>query len=248
MKKNIFLGSIAVVISIASANAQVATGTQQRSAQIQQTSVQSQLSSSTQVTPVALPQTAPEMFVAMPDSMMPYLVSSQRKALVEIRKIDSEGSASIPGAFNKEIKITAMSDNLIRIVPSANAVWEIIRYKDDVDSKASAKCKTIFALIRTVQGPAQHSTISVFDNKWKKLRDVGIPTEGLIEKPDTMSQETFDSLRSMIEIPMAYTTVNDDCSMLIVNLSLPLVNKEDSERIKAILVQRKIKLQDIFLK
>lgn len=248
MKKSILISSIAVAASVASVNAQTTSTQTQASAQTQtsaqstsaQTQSSAQLQTTTaqsQVTPVALPQTAPEMFVAMPDSMMPYLAASQRKTLVEIRKMDAEGIASIPGAFNKDIKITSMSDGLIRIVPSDNAVWEIVRC-DNAE----------YAFIRTLQGPAQQSTISIFNNKWNKLRDVKIPTDGLIAKPDTMSQETFDGLCAMIEIPMAYATVDDDCSTVTVSLSLPLVTKEDAERIKAILVQRKIKLHDIFLK
>jgi hypothetical protein len=63
----------------------------------------------------------------------------------------------------------------------------------------------------------------------------------LIQRPDTMSQERFEQLQRLIDPLMVSAEMSPADLSLSFSVSTPMLLKEDKERVKAILLQRKFK-------
>ena len=59
-------------------------------------------------------QTVTDMFIDMPDSIIPYIDSKQRKELVELKQMEPDSSATIGNNLGK-IKLTRLSDSILTL-------------------------------------------------------------------------------------------------------------------------------------
>ena len=98
-------------------------------------------------------------------------------------------------------------------------------------------------MVRTYYGTAAESIISFWQLDWQQLPDISMPALEnieLIKKPDSLSVTEFNKIKAMISPKMIEMRLSPDDNSLLLSYSLPDVNKEDSELIKSILVQKKI--------
>lgn len=173
------------------------------------------------------------MFVNIPDSIFPYLTKEQRQELVNLRKVDGSTPAVLRSAFNCDVAMTYMDSKRVAVEIDSAVIVEIARlFVPDGDS--------VYCVLSTVATPEKDTQAYIYDRDWNKIGDVSFYDAGLFQRPDTMSENTFEELKKLIEFPLVEARFIDDATITAV-LNVPLVSKEDRKRLAAVLTERKLR-------
>lgn len=169
----------------------------------------------------------------MPDSITMYLTKSMRTELADY--VDMKVSAATKNAIGDTVRIDTLTSDYIAITLSESSKLEMKLLPRDGSN--------IICMVRTYYGTAAESIISFWQLDWQQLPDISMPALEnieLIKKPDSLSVTEFNKIKAMISPKMIEMQLSPDDNSLLLSYSLPDVNKEDSELIKSILVQKKI--------
>ena len=108
----------------------------------------------------------------------------------------------------------------------------------------------VYCMIKTVAVPFEDSELRFFNADWSPFAEsLGLPIssdrEQLLQlftsKPDTMSQERFEEIQSMMDPVGLKIRWSEDKKLLLFDISYPFVNKDDDALIRTIIKQRKYK-------
>ncbi len=178
-------------------------------------------------------KTMREVWIDMPDSITMYLTKSMRTELADY--VDMKVSAATKNAIGDTVKIDTLTSDYIAVTLSENSKLEMKLLPKDGSN--------IICMVRTYYGTAAESIISFWQLDWQQLPDISMPALEnieLIKKPDSLSVTEFNKIKAMISPKMIEMRLSPNDNSLLLSYSLPDVNKEDSELIKSILVQKKI--------
>ena len=181
----------------------------------------------------SLGKTMREVWIDMPDSITMYLTKSMRTELADY--VDMKVSAATKNAIGDTVRIDTLTSDYIAITLSESSKLEMKLLPRDGSN--------IICMVRTYYGTAAESIISFWQLDWQQLPDISMPaleSIELIKKPDDLSVTEFNKIKAMISPKMIEMRLSPDDNSLLLSYSLPDVNKEDSELIKSILVQKKI--------
>lgn len=181
----------------------------------------------------SLGKTMREVWIDMPDSITMYLTKSMRTELADY--VDMKVSAATKNAIGDTVRIDTLTSDYIAITLSESSKLEMKLLPKDGSN--------IICMVRTYYGTAAESIISFWQLDWQQLPDISMPALEnieLIKKPDSLSVTEFNKIKAMISPKMIEMRLSPDDNSLFLSYSLPDVNKEDSELIKSILVQKKI--------
>jgi hypothetical protein len=180
----------------------------------------------------SLGKTMREVWIDMPDSITMYLTKSMRTELADY--VDMKVSAATKNAIGDTVRIDTLTSDYIAITLSESSKLEMKLLPKDGSN--------IICMVRTYYGTAAESIISFWQLDWQQLPDISMPALENIElkKPDSLSVTEFNKIKAMISPKMIEMRLSPDDNSLFLSYSLPDVNKEDSELIKSILVQKKI--------
>ena len=181
----------------------------------------------------SLGKTMQEVWIDMPDSIMMYLTKSMRTELADY--VDMKVSAATKNAIGDTVRIDTLTSDYIAVTLSESSKLEMKLLPKDGSN--------IICMVRTYYGTAAESIISFWQLDWQQLPDISMPALEnieLIKKPDSLSVTEFNKIKAMISPKMIEMRLSPDDNSLFLSYSLPDVNKEDSELIKSILVQKKI--------
>lgn len=181
----------------------------------------------------SLGKTMREVWIDMPDSITMYLTKSMRTELADY--VDMKVSAATKNAIGDTVRIDTLTSDYIAITLSESSKLEMKLLPRDGSN--------IICMVRTYYGTAAESIISFWQLDWQQLPDISMPALEnieLIKKPDSLSVTEFNKIKATISPKMIEMRLSPDDNSLLLSYSLPDVNKEDSELIKSILVQKKI--------
>ena len=181
----------------------------------------------------SLGKTMREVWIDMPDSITMYLTKSMRTELADY--VDMKVSAATKNAIGDTVRIDTLTSDYIAITLSESSKLEMKLLPRDGSN--------IICMVRTYYGTAAESIISFWQLDWQQLPDISMPALEnieLIKKPDSLSVTEFNKIKAMISPKMIEMRLSPDDNSLLLSYSVPDVNKEDSELIKSILVQKKI--------
>ena len=181
----------------------------------------------------SLGKTMREVWIDMPDSITMYLTKSMRTELADY--VDMKVSAATKNAIGDTVRIDTLTSDYIAVTLSESSKLEMKLLPKDGSN--------IICMVRTYYGTAAESIISFWQLDWQQLPDISMPALEnieLIKKPDSLSVTEFNKIKAMISPKMIEMRLSPDDNSLLLSYSLPDVNKEDSELIKSILVQKKI--------
>lgn len=181
----------------------------------------------------SLGKTMREVWIDMPDSITMYLTKSMRTELADY--VDMKVSAATKNAIGDTVRIDTLTSDYIAVTLSESSKLEMKLLPKDGSN--------IICMVRTYYGTAAESIISFWQLDWQQLPDISMPALEnieLIKKPDSLSVTEFKKIKAMISPKMIEMRLSPNDNSLLLSYSLPDVNKEDSELIKPILVQKKI--------
>lgn len=177
-------------------------------------------------------QTLLQVWQQMPDSLSPLLTSNMRTELYEYYKMG--GSAQVKNAFNSYSTLELFDERNICVRLSESNTFHIRLLQ-------TAEGDSVVCLVKTFKGPAAESDVCLYSTEWKLIERLSFDNDSFFLRPDSMTEERFDELKSQVSPLMVEATWEGDADELILSLSLPFVQVADRDALNAIRVQRKVK-------
>lgn len=181
-----------------------------------------------------------ELWIAMPDSMIPYLTRDMRAELV-----GSEETKEIGNALGGKTCIDTLTHRYLRVTLTEASQIEMRLLP-------STKGDSVLCVVQTYKGSVPESTINLYTQEWEKMDTKHIfdgkcakcIAQTLVERPDTMSEQRFDELQLLLDPMLVQMTLCADSDVIVFTASAPMLDKKDQMQVKAILMQRKFKWVD----
>ena len=161
-------------------------------------------------------QSLREVWIEMPDSVLPYLSKSQRTELVDY--VDMKADPAVLNAFGDSVRIERMTNNYLLVKTSKVTRLEIKLLDNNT-----------LALVQTWKAPAAESKLSLFDLQWQPKEAVVEYNENIV-KPDTMTDEEFNDLKSLMYPRLKEYRLSPENNSLSVSWNYPLLSKKELKR------------------
>lgn len=180
-----------------------------------------------------------ELWVSMPDSLMPMVNKSQRIEFLDLKNLGVK--AEVDNLLGESCQLDSVTSDYLKLTTSPSSLYEMrLLPQTSGDS--------LLCIVRTFSAPEKESELKFYDQEWKELEGTSLLPSNLSDvslymqaKPDTMSLERYHELQAMIEPQMFHLTWSEDGNELVSQLSLPLLGKEEKAQMLALLMQRKFK-------
>lgn len=166
-------------------------------------------------------QSLREVWIEMPDSVLPYLSKSQRIELADY--VDMKADPAVLNAFGDSVRIERMTNNYLLVKTSKVARLEIKLLDNNT-----------LALVQTWKAPVAESKLSLFNLQWQPKEAVVVYNENIV-KSDSMSEEDFADLKSLMYPRMREYRLSAENNSLSVSWNYPLLSKKDAKRVADLL-------------
>ncbi|AWX06511.1 DUF3256 family protein [Prevotella intermedia] len=167
-----------------------------------------------------------QIWLEMPDSIVPYLNRSLRTELADYVTMGMK--SEVMNALRDTTRIEKLTDDYI-LVKLSNATKLEIKSLDT----------STIAMVQTWCGPLAESKLSLFSNNWE-VKPLNIDVSPMFVKPDTMSQQRYSELLDMANDTMNEMQLSVKDNSLTIKYSVPLLSSTDKKEMQAILRQRKL--------
>lgn len=186
-------------------------------------------------------KTMREVWVTMPDSIVPYLNHELRVALADYWDMGAE--AKVKNLLKNETRLVKMADDYmeLRLNGNTDAAIKLLAADDST---------YIICMVRTMKAPAEASRVEFYSEGWQALQgSFGLPTDGdadvlkrmFTEAGDSIGAERFDRLCGMIEPVMMSARLSEGDDTIVFGLSLPLLTAKERDEVAPVLRQRKFR-------
>lgn len=167
-----------------------------------------------------------QIWLEMPDSIVPYLNRSLRTELADYVTMGMK--SEVMNALRDTTRIEKLTDDYI-LVQLSNATKLEIKSLD----------ASTIAMVQTWCGPLAESKLSLFTNNWE-VKPLNIDVSPMFVKPDTMSQQRYSELLDMANVTMNEMQLSVKDNSLTIKYSVPLLSSTDKKEMQAILRQIKL--------
>lgn len=166
-------------------------------------------------------QSLREVWIEMPDSILPYLSKSQRTELADY--VEMKAEPAVLSTFGDSVRIERMTNNYLLLKANEATRLEIKLLDNNT-----------LALVQTWMAPAAESKLSLFNLQWQPKEAV-VAYKANIVKPDSMSDEDFSDLKTLMSPRLKEYRLSADNNSLSVSWNFPLLSKKDVKRVAEIL-------------
>ncbi len=191
-----------------------------------------------------------DLLVSMPDSLMPTLDRNLRLEFAELQEMGMK--AEVKNRLGEMSVMDTLTSDFVQIRMSKASTLQMKKLPADGGD-------SLLCVVRTFAGPEKESVLGLYDQDWNqkksdhlflpKQKDIASSNGGtlslsglssyLIQKPDTMEEERFARLESMIEPRMVSAMLFQHDDSIVVRLASPLLSAEDKKAVLVIKMQRK---------
>lgn len=162
-----------------------------------------------------------EVWIEMPDSILPYLSKSQRTELADY--VEMKAEPAVLSTFGDSVRIERMTNNYLLLKANEATRLEIKLLDNNT-----------LALVQTWMAPAAESKLSLFNLQWQPKEAV-VAYKANIVKPDSMSDEDFSDLKTLMSPRLKEYRLSADNNSLSVSWNYPLLSKKDVKRVTELL-------------
>lgn len=166
-------------------------------------------------------QSLREVWIEMPDSILPYLSKSQRTELADY--VEMKAEPAVLSTFGDSVRIERMTNNYLLLKANEATRLEIKLLDNNT-----------LALVQTWMAPAAESRLRLFNLQWQPKEAV-VEYKANIVKPDSMSDEDFSDLKTLVSPRLKEYRLSADNNSLSVSWNYPLLSKKDVKRVTEIL-------------
>ena len=161
-------------------------------------------------------QSLREVWIEMPDSILPYLSKSQRTELADY--VEMKAEPVVLNVFGDSVRIEHMTNNYLLVKASEVTLLEIKLLDNNT-----------LALVQTWKAPVAESKLSLFNLQWQPKEAVVEYNENIV-KPDTMTDEEFNDLKSLMYPRLKEYRLSPENNSLSVSWNYPLLSKKELKR------------------
>lgn len=182
-------------------------------------------------------QNVADMFINMPEGIMPMVDQPRRKELVGLKRLDMADAAAVLSYVQEEVKLTDLDEEYMKISIGEGVTYEIGRLPMEGND-------SVYCFIKTLAAPEKTSACYIYNKVWEKIEEVSFEDVELTHRPDTMSAAEYEELLSFAEVKLVeahFSNVTNEPYTLLLSQNFPMVNAEDKERLKAVRLQRNVK-------
>lgn len=183
-----------------------------------------------------------DMWVAMPDSLLPTLNANMRLELVELR--DMKVKAEVKSLLDSDCVLDTLTSDYLQLTTSKAALVQMKMLPQVTGD-------SILCVVKTFAAPEKESEVRFYRQDWSEIEDgqsqmfsignLSHMPDLLVAKPDTMSESCYRELKLKVEPKMYSAELSASDASITFQLSLPLVSNDDKKHLNAILMQRKFK-------
>ena len=166
-------------------------------------------------------QSLREVWIEMPDSILPYLSKSQRTELADY--VEMKAEPAVLSTFGDSVRIERMTNNYLLLKANEATRLEIKLLDNNT-----------LALVQTWMAPAAESKLRLFNLQWQPKEAV-VDYKVNIVKPDSMSDEDFADLKTLMSPRLKEYRLSADNNSLSVSWNYPLLSKKDVKRVTELL-------------
>lgn len=180
-----------------------------------------------------------DMWLSMPDSLAPTLTQNMRLEMVELQ--DMKVKAEVANALGDSCVMDTLTHNFLQVQLSKVCLLQ-------AKLLPTMGGDSILCVVKTFSGPEKESEVAFYNQDWQQKdaahlfdgHDFATLYDRLVQKPDTMSEERFAQLKSMIEPRMLNAILFEHDNSMVVRLALPLLSADDKKQVNAIKKQTKL--------
>lgn len=176
-----------------------------------------------------------DVWVSLPDSLLPYLNAQARMELAD--RYGTDASQPVKGAFEESATIDTLTATYLSATLNAAVRLQLRLLEHTPD--------TILCMVKTYYGPSPDSEVSFFTTRWQRLETNSfmrsLTDADLLHRPEDLSEERYDELCKMLDPRLVCMTLPADESALICWLSIPMVSREEKVLLEPLLLQTKLK-------
>ena len=166
-----------------------------------------------------------QIWLEMPDSIIPYLNRSLRTELADYVTMGMK--PEVMNTLQDSTRIEQLTDNYILVHLNHSSRLEI-----------KSLDESTIAMVQTWCGPIAESKLQLFSHNWD-VKPIELDIMPTFIKPDTMSQQRYNDLLDMANITMGEIQLSAKDNSLTIKYSVPLLSPTDKKEMQAILRQRK---------
>ena len=128
-----------------------------------------------------------ELWVSMPDSLMPMVNKSQRIEFLDLKNLGVK--AEVDNLLGESCQLDSVTSDYLKLTTSPSSLYEMrLLPQTSGDS--------LLCIVRTFSAPEKESELKFYDQEWKELEGTSLLPSNLSDvslymqaKPDTMSME-----------------------------------------------------------
>ncbi len=167
-------------------------------------------------------QTMGEMFVSMPDSIMPLLTQTSKRDMLDF--LANGMDARVHNQLGEEVTLKHLTDSYLFLEMSEKSRVEM-KLLFTTDSIG------ILAFVRTVEGPGADSHVKFFDTEWRQLKWMELPHPSIEEffspAPDSIAEDTHYAQLSLADLCLIEVSASPDEPTFEITLNIDeLAEKE----------------------
>ena len=167
-----------------------------------------------------------QIWVEMPDTLVPYLNKSLRTELADY--ITMRMKSEVINSLHDTTRIEKLTNDYICVWLNDASKLEIKRLDD-----------SNIAVVQTLNGPKAESKLMLFSKEWE-AKPFELDCAPVFEKTDSMSQQRYNELLSMANVMLCELELSENDNSLTIKYDVPLLSPADKKDVSIILKQRKL--------
>lgn len=184
-------------------------------------------------------QSLREAWISMPDSLLPVLDRNLRTELVELT--DMGVKSEVNSLLGENCSMDTLTADFLQVTTSSASTLQL-------KLLPLSQGDSLVCMVKTFSAPEKESEIGFYSHDWKQLDSQEYLDSALMLEqcrpyfssiPDTLSNVLVPE--TAVEPRMVYFQLFPGEESLVAGLSLPMLTKEEKERIQLLLLQRKFK-------
>ncbi|KAA6317660.1 hypothetical protein EZS27_032219 [termite gut metagenome] len=174
-------------------------------------------------------QEAKELFIHIPDSLMPLLTPVNRADFVDF--LESNMKAQVKNKFGNTSEMTDLTSDYIRLQVTSQSAWQM-------KVLALSDTTKVICTVSTACAPVCDSYIRFFTTDWKELpvRDyLPLPprVDDFFQTPDSDRIDEYNRMRTQADIPLIKGDLSKTDNILTFTFTtLNYMGKEEAEMLK----------------
>ena len=180
-------------------------------------------------------QTMRDVWLSMPDTIVPYLDAFNRFAMIEA--FEKEDGTSVTGKLQESSCIDMLTTEYMSVLLNSASTMQMRLLPTNAD--------TVVCVVRTFYAPQAESEIAFYSTRWEKLSQSfveRVEPNRFFRRPETMSESRFAELVSIWkDCMMVRATLDAAEPVLILQCSSPIATRDEQKEIQAALVRISLK-------